>query len=277
VRAWKPLILALLTAAGVARGFASLDPGEPDPSAWPFAAGELTVHNPSETPVASVALRWKRGGPTMVRPARLAPGEQKTLPVMLPAVWAEQTYTVRLRDPRAEMVAAGETTIGWPLERVRSEAFIDPETWQRWDPPAPAWSGATRRGALVAAGLVALAAAGTLLVRRPGLRLGLLLAVLAGGCAAMALLRPEPVDRWTPPVTGPAEDGAPALLAVAARRTTGCELSEGLLAPVYFSRRELAGDEMVMDVATGRARVKMHAGQVRLFRRVGGPAQPPSR
>ena len=270
MRAQTLFILTLLAAPAGGQTATELRPSAtPQPDVWPYAAAELTVHNPSDESVGSVALRWMGGGPTLVLPAELAQRQRRTVPVFLPAVWPEQTYAVRLQTPGGAGAAEGEATISWPLDRVRSDAFIDPDTWQRWDPPPAAWSGATRRNATVAVALLAVAAAATLLVRGRGFRLGLLLAVLAAGAGAMVVLRPQPVEVRTPPA-GVAPGG---LVAAGARRTTVWELSEGVLAPVYLSRSEMASDAMVVDVAAGRVRAGLRAGEVRLFRRVGEPAR----
>lgn len=264
------LTITIVAAPLLADAAAELTPSaQTKPEAWPYSPAELTLTNPSDESVESVRLRWSQGGPTLVWDSAFAPQQRKTLPVFLPAIRPEQTWTVSFRSGDGTEVASTEVSISWPGELVRSNAFLDPDTWRRWDPPAPAWSSSSRQESLLAVAMVCLAGVAALFIRRPGVRVVLVAGVLAVGTAVVAATLPEPVDIWTPAMSAQARnDGrTSSLLAMAARRTTLVTTSDELIAPVYLSRREMAEDDMLLYATDGRAEVPLAGGQVRLFRR----------
>lgn len=236
---------------------------------WPYSPARLTVENASDEVVEAIRLRWRQGGPTLAYDVEIAPRQQANLEIMLPAVWPEQTFLVSVLGADGGQLDSAEATIGWPTELVRSEAFIDPQIWRRWDPPPPAWSHQARLSGFITAFVFSLAACGAMLIGRGALQLAVVALAIAAGVGVTTLSRPEAVEIRT---VKAADDQHPQdappydLLAVEARRTTAPTLRDAVLAPVYLSRYDMVRDETVVH-ADGRVETVLKGGEVRLFRR----------
>ena len=204
----------------------------------PYRAGDLTLTNHGKEVLREVRLRWTEGGPTIVCPVVLAPGAQQKVRVFLPAAAPLQTYRATFRGDGPFPPA--EATISWSIEHAAREAWVSSSAYEPYDMSQPTWSGQVRMNVMLGTAIAALAAAGTLFLRRRVVRMCALLAVAAiasaGGALALAGTDLVVDDVFALNPAQPARQTVRtcALLAVAATASAG-----GALAP--------AGTDLVVD------------------------------
>ena len=266
--------LAACHVANAAQISASLKPSAIQSQvAFPYRSAELAVRNPGNRMITAVCLRWRHGGPEIVVPTAVAPGSRQVLKVNLPAASPLQAYRVQLRgdDSSAESVLGElDLTITWPVEDVADRAFVDPGAYRPYLDAFPGWRESLRRNVFLGAVLACLAVAATLFVRPPAIRLIALAAVIlaAATASAWAFTNADPgvelVEAQPPLPVREASEGD-RLLVVACRRTVDWTHPNPRLAPVYYSREEMAEDTMVVDARNGVS-VRLHPGRIRLFR-----------
>ncbi len=283
----KPLILlALLTAVLPAHGATSvhLDRADEQPeSIWPYRAAKLTIRNDSETIIRAVRVRWQRGGPTFVHPVAIAPHTTTSLAVNLPAAALHQAYQVTLLDaddpddPNGPALAELVAEIEWKLSDLTTDAFMDSEEYDPWHDNIPAWPSKLRWNVLLGGVLYCLALAACLFIRRRGLRVAAILILAAAASIGIlyALSMQEIVFQRQIAIDDAGPAGRSMLVVLACRRTTEWYYPNVRLAPIYYSKHQMARDTMTIHPTRG-VRVLLKPNQVRLFRRPGEALPPPS-
>lgn len=230
---------------------------------FPYRQAELTVENDIGSVVQAVSLQRLGGGPTFVFPVTVAPGTTLDVEVFLPAVRTEQEYVVRLlagEDADAPVLASARASIAWPIELLTTDEFLAPRAYRPYEDDPPAWAGELLRNVFLALAIFSLLLAGTLLLRRPTVRLlvaAVIVAAAAGGVrritASAPLVRVLRSGEHT---------------AVACRRTATWRDGSASLAPIYYSESQMQRDNLVVHARLG-LRVTIRPGEVRLFRRAG--------
>lgn len=276
----KPLILlALLTAALPAHGATgvSLDRADEQPeSIWPYRAAKLTIQNDSEAIIRTVRLRWQGGGPSFVHPVAIAPHTTASLPVNLPAAALHQAYRVTLLDAddpddrNEPALAELSANIEWKLTDLTTDAFINSEMYEPWHDNIPVWPSKLRWSVLLRGVLYCLALAGCLFIRRRGLRVAAILMLAAAATIGIsyALSMQEIVFQRPIPIDDAGPTGRSMLVVLTCRRTTEWYYPSVRLAPIYYSKHQMARDTMAIHATRG-VRVLLKPNQVRLFRRPG--------
>ena len=271
--------MALLAAAQFARAeegeiLASLRAAQTqNDDAYPYRTAELNVENRFERVVRTVSLQWRQGGPLMVHPVAIGPGTQQTLLVNLPAASPQQTYRVAFYESqrRREALAWHDLDITWPVAVTTGAAFVDCEAYRPYGDDRATWPAPLRKNVLLTAGILSLALAAVLFLRRPALRQGavaLIVLVGAGSAAAMMARQDVAVQRIESGADLPvyAASDRSTVHVVTARRATRWRHASPDLAPVYRSRQELADDTTVVHARDGLSAV-LTPDRPRLFRR----------
>jgi len=251
-------IIALQAAAAV-----TLSPAEQqDASLLPYRTAQLHIDNTGEEVIRFAALRWEYGGPELVYPVTVAPRRQASLTVALPAMAVQQFYDVRLLGsftPRRRVVAAIRAPITWPAELVQREAFITADMSAPYKSHLPLWPAKLLRNIFLAAVVVCVAGAGTLLLRGPIVRLvGLVaLVVIASGITVTGLARQPLIERQF--------DETGRLLILTARRTVQWQSDDARWVPVYDNPAEVIEETLV--VYPDGLDLTLRPHEVRLLRR----------
>ena len=247
----------------------------------PYRAAKLTIRNDSEKIIRAVRFRWRRGGPIFVHPVAVAPHTSDSLAVNLPAAALLQVYQVALLEadhPNGPTLAELSAEIEWKLTDLATDAFIDAEAYEPWHDSIPVWPSKLRWNVLLGGVLYCLALAGCLIIRRRGLRSAAILILAAGASIGIwhALSVQEFIFQREIPVHEPAPTGRSTLVVLACRRTTEWHYPSVRLAPIYYSKHQMARDTMTIH-ATHGVRVLLKPNEVRLFRRPGAASSRPSR
>jgi len=254
-----PTILLLALASPVPSG-AWLFPADQRPVDRPYASATLRLRRMDAGTVTALELVPKGGGPTLRYPVTLAPKQSVDIPVALPAISVQQSYTVRLHmDGKLE---EWDASVTWPAETVDRVAgrLIDPMAYEPWEFALPVWRPALRRNVLLACVLGCLACAACLLIRPRWLRVGCVLVAIGATTAGVAALAgTEPTQAVTQ-----AEEGD--LLVVTARRSGVWRSADTSHRPIYQAMWQFREDETIIE--PGRSiRMPIRPRQVRLLRR----------
>jgi hypothetical protein len=252
----------------------------PDGSEFPYRRANLTVQydsTGSQKPdvIRCITIRSTRGGPTMLFNITIPPqAPARNISVSLPAMSAEDSYTVRLlagKTAISPLVAEFNLTIDWPAEMVTAQAFLDPEAYDDGDYLPPVWSNRTLQNVFAAATLACVLLGASILIRRPAWRIAIAcVTVIAAGAGLWLAASLEPtVVRQT---LGDDER----LLLVSCLRDTRFEIPEPHSVPLYYNMDEMSQDEGVIHMS-GKLLVSLKSGEVRLFGRRTATAQPTTR
>jgi len=244
-----------------------------------YRAAVLTIDNSDGSVgrvIRAAAVRCADGGATFLYPLAVAPKTKQTLNVSLPALSVRQEVDVRLlagESADAPVLASRRLVVTWPEEVISSmqARIVDLAAYQAWERehPMPTWPATLKRNVFLLLVLAAVAAAATLLVRRPLLRIIGIAVIVAAAVAVLVvpLSRVEEVsagdfrfERLA--ATRPA---AERMLAVTCLRTADWRHPDAGLIPLYRSREEMAADTMVVR-ADGGISVTLAPNSVRLFR-----------
>ena len=266
---------ALLLAAGAACGAelaASLKALDAQPADLaPYRPAELTLTSAAAETIATVLLHPAGGGPMVRQAVTVPPGQTSRVRVALPAIWPVQEYRVRALGPAGRVVGAASAGITWPAELATTDQFID-DAYAPWRDARATWHAVTKRNAILLLGLLAIAAAATLFVRRPWLRTAAVAALAAAGAVAawqapawpevvetaefhLELLRPE------------APLAIDSFAVLAARRTTPIERRAYRIPyPVYPDRKAPLARAIEVNPAERTLRETLRPGQVRVLR-----------
>ena len=239
----------------------------------PYRRAELTVTNSSATVAETVLLKPSGVGMTVRYKLAVPPGAAGRQIVFLPAISPTQEYALTALDASGEVIARTSASITWPAELVTTDAFIE-DAFRAWTDEPARWSAKTRWNYILILAMFVTAAAATLLIRRPLLRIAAVV-VIAGAVTAMIVFVFIPAGPETVRVHRyflTLHDGAggmkPDSFAVlTARRTT--EWSRRISHwsyPVYPDRAAAANDETIVKPATGVMRLTLHPCQVRIIR-----------
>lgn len=274
-------VLAMLAAVPAARAepfVATLRPADAPSgrSAWRVAS--LSLNNPTATEAAAVRIRAATGGPARLVPLVLPPGSGTELDVAIPAIRPVQSCRIDLlarAEPFAEPIATIEATIDWPDEAITPDLWHGRSAYQTLDLPPSAWSGQSRRLAMLLAGLYVAGLAGVAIFRPR--RRAILLVVLAGWSAATAAGAWLILPHLGPIVLiDPMENG----IAVRTRRAGPVAVDLARpdgppLIPVYATPLQFRQDTLVID-AGHTAHLPLAPGEVRLFLPAERSGQAPS-
>lgn len=281
-RALAGILLLLLSAAtATPAGIdVQLQPGPPDASApGPYRSAEVTVTNTTGRAISALRFRANAGGPALLHPMTVPPGETAVRSLRLQATSLEQRYIVTaLAAPDAEAapIASAEAAISWPGEMVYAGSLVD----------APAagvfgrgstWPRRTRLQLLLLGAAVTALGGLVLVIGRPLARtllaLALVVAASAGACQIVATLQSSARTVNTGQIAQLAADGTMRLrrLIRLDSRTTGpatltpAELGGATPWCVYESTFEMQADPTVIrlgeDDATIRTRVHPALGR----------------
>ncbi len=268
------MTVVFLAAGGVgAEITASLEvSSRQDVPGGPYRRAELTVANSSALVVETVLLKPAGVGLTVRYDLAVPPGAVGKQTVFLPAISPTQEYTLTALDASGGVVGQASASITWSAELVTADAFID-DAFRPWTDEPARWSAKRRWHYLLVLALFVTAAAATLLIRRPLLRVGAVVAI-AGATTAMLVFIYIPtgavvrVHRYNLRL----HDGAggfesDSFSVLSARRTTEWSRKVSPLPyPVWPDRAAGAGDEVVVDPAAGTIRLTLRPGLVRIIR-----------
>lgn len=262
------LILALLPLAAqpVAAATATLQPSPAGPSA-DFQPATLAIHNDLGQVIRAVTLHWPGGGPTMFFAVAIPPGTTQDLTVQLPAIDEDQAYDVALlADPQPDAVPLQKLAarITWPPAQANPELFQSLR-YRTLRVDQPQWPPAQLRILWIVAMAGAIAMGALILIRRPRLRLAMLLVTIAAATmAAWALTRDYPLVAART-MAMPQTTGAPSrnIVVLASRRTVQWS-ADRVLIPIYLTPQQMRSDDSV--IAPGKwTRVTLTPREVRLF------------
>ncbi len=245
-----------------------------DASDKAYRRAELTINNSADAAVESVLLKPAGVGLTVRYKLTVPPGSTGKQTVALPAVSPVQEYALTALDASGETIEKVSVPITWPAELVSADAFID-DAFGKWiDEPArpPA---KTRRNYLLVLAMFVTAAAATLFIRRPLLRVGAVV-VLVGGAAALLLfvyLPRGPEDVRVRRYELFLHDGIGGLesdsfTVCSSMRTRQCSYVTRPQAPhpVWLDRKDAANDDVVVEPADGTIHLTLRPGWVRVIR-----------
>ena len=273
IAAFLPAAAFTQARAEIAASLAASD--EAAPAAQPFQPAKLTIDATEASEgqvVRAVSLREVRGGPRLVYSTTVAAGTKQTLPVALPAVSQEQRYRIELLAEDAypaPVLAEAVAPIRWSADQLADLAFLDPQAYDPWKDEPPLWTAALRRNVFIALVVAALAGMAAMLVRRPGARAAVVVAIAAAATVWLtySLGKTETI------VQREADDGS--LLVLQCRRTGVWRTSETRLVPIYVNRWHLSQDNMILHVGK-ETRLELsprrEPDRLRIFRR----RKPPS-
>ena len=259
-------------AAGQVTASLSVAP-EQDESLAPYRRATLALTNDSPSSVETVELRAAGGGPAVRCPLAAAPGGQAARTVALPAIWLVQSYRVKAMADDGRTIGEASADITWPAELSATDDFID-ASLAGWSAEPLRWPAAARRNLLILLGLMAVALAATLLIRRPLVR-ALAALLLAGATTALLALvvlpamGPPTVVRQYELLIHDAEGKALSdSFAVIAARRTGPFVwqADRPPQPVYFDGVAAAADDSVLRPEEGTLTMTVRAGEVRIVR-----------
>ena len=260
-------LLAGTAAAGSGVSITLSPADEQDSDHVPYRTAELAIDNPTDATVHSVSLRESRGGAHVQIQLTVPPKSARTVRIALPAASVRQDYTaavVASEGTSMGKIADVACTIEWPVEVVDPQVLIDPALYRPWEEELPAWSARVVRTTFLVAVLACLALAATLIVRRPVLRAGAVLVILAAASAGVWVF----LDAQETVVIR--EDENAGVLAVRCRRSAEWVRLDGRLAPVYTSAAHMEADQSVLLPGDSPgAFVWIRPDQVLLFRRLG--------
>lgn len=223
-----------------------------------FRQAILTLENRTSQTVQAVRLQPVGGGPTIFWPCVVPASAKQDITVPLPALSTSQPYAVALLaapEPLGTPFAETTATITWPAELVRREmtqADVEPVNF-----PA-----GVKRNAMLLMMFALLAMAGSMLIRRRGLRLILLAVVVAGTMSAAGIYLHRLSD--VREVRIPGQGTQRPILAVSALRSTTWQSHQPLV-PLYQTMGELRGDRLIIH-PDHAVYLPLQAGQTRLFR-----------
>jgi hypothetical protein len=238
-----------------------LEPADRPLQAAPFLMARLTVDGdwPLAPRVGAVAVQEASGGPTVVMPLAVPPGQLTTVDIPLPA-WSlrHQYRLVLLASPDASAKAiGGEAVIAvdWSAAAVEQTGLIQPRQYYRLGGDLPVWPGTLRWQLLLSGVLLALAMGAALFIRRRFARLA------AGGAAAAVALAAvwallaagqlvERRELVVPAEPAPQGQATRRLVLLASRRTLRWDSDQPLL-PLYASPRHILADDAIVTVGSG--------------------------
>ncbi|MFP4354723.1 MAG: hypothetical protein ACLFUJ_06320 [Phycisphaerae bacterium] len=239
----------------------------------PYAWANLEIRNNSELPFNRAQLRWDQGGPTYRIAMTVAPRSTANQQLLLPAAWAQQSFTVTLTasDGRQQEHAA---VLAWP-EDVRADApFIDQQVYDPYESDLPRWPESLRSQLLAAFALAGLALAGSIFLSRARTRIALAAAVLVGLSLylGLGLLRRD--DIQSPVVVRQAEyedfRGRKRRIVILTTRRSSTFSRGELLLPLYRNFGQVRQDRTVIDWPAGVS-VPIQPDQLRIFQQVNPP------
>ncbi|MFP4053201.1 MAG: hypothetical protein ACLFV7_04980 [Phycisphaerae bacterium] len=254
-QALTAMALAVLAFCGVASSaglevtLTPADDADPNQRLQPAA---LTLENNTDATVASVSLRWDRGGPNFVYPLAVGPGGRASRTVFLPALWVDQQYTVTALDETHQPVASATAAVAWPASRVAPDALLAADLYGRYRYDLPQWDRQFRMNLAMVAGLAVLGLGGVALLHRTWVRLAgvaLLVIVSTGAVSVMVMREPLVVERELPLQADEAGTSAAStrrVLVLTTRRTTDVLVSRSNLEPVYPSVDAMLADKAVI-------------------------------
>jgi hypothetical protein len=263
-------VFAAPTASASEVGF-SLAPAAVQ-GAGPYRDLRLSVRNHSTQPVRAVSVRMGEGGPAYLFPLAIPPEANSSLTVPLPVFVPEQTYVVRAlagEEADSPVLSAATVATSWPAERVSPIDFIDPQLYARHEGRASRWPEGFLRELFLASGAVCAALLGVVLLRSPGRRLSVVLAIAAASAAGILIWadRETPVAQYTVAASPRRDANGPgeATLVVSCLRTTEWRHPSALLIPIYRSPRQMLEDDAVAEGREGMS-LTIHSGEMRIFR-----------
>ncbi len=230
------LLIAAATSVAAADVGLALSPADNAHAAAPFRPATLAISNDTDHTLTEIRLRWQFGGPAFIYPITVAPRGDLSQPIRLAALAARQQYQAEFsfEGQSASDPIVTTAAIAWPEAAVNPGAFIHPAEYDRLR-TIPAWSNSHRRRIILVAVAAGLLLAASMLLQRPGHRLGAAGLIIAAALAAVIAFA------WSQPVVLEhlSEDG---LLALTPRRTTTWQTSRADLQPIYASRQQMMED-----------------------------------
>ncbi|MDY6914513.1 MAG: hypothetical protein SVT52_08675 [Planctomycetota bacterium] len=239
-----------------------------DASVLPYRSAKLTIDNDDESAVIrAVSLRPGRGGPRWILPVLVPPKTSQSVTAALPAVAPEQIIHISVLDgepPAGNVIAQQRATIRWPAKLLTGDESINPALYNTYEYDIPGWPEGVLRGVFLAAVLASLAAAAALFIKAPLAKLIVLLLIVATSSAAVYRFISRTDVLISRQIAGPHAAGKDRLLVLSCRRTCEYVTDSTSLVPLYYSRRQMADDTMVVHAGRG-TRVPISPKQVRLF------------
>ncbi len=238
----------------------------------PYRRAELTVTNSAATATETVLLKPSGVGLTVRYKLTVPPGATGRQIVFLPAISPAQEYALTALDASGEVLGQTSASITWPAELVTADAFIE-DAFKAWTDEPACWSAKTRWNYLLVLAMFVTAAAATLLIRRPILRVGAVVVITAAVAAlivfvfipAGAVVREQRYHLRL-------HDGAGGLkldsfAVLSARRTTEWSRKISPLPyPVWPDRAAAAAAAAVVDPIAGTIHLTLRQGMVRIIR-----------
>lgn len=279
------MVILFATCGVTAEITASLEAStQQDASDKAYRRAELTITNSADVAVKTVLLKPAGVGLTVRYDLTVPPGSSGKQTVALPAVSPVQEYALTALDASGETIGKVSVPITWPAELVSSDAFID-DAFGKWTDETAHLPAKTRLNCLLVLAMLVTAAAATLFIRRPLLRVGAVV-VLGGGAAALLLFVYLPHNlNYVPTrhyrlvmyngVGGIEQDSFTVLSAL--RTTQWSGRISPLPHPVWFDRKkDAANDDVVVEPADGTIYLSLRPDRVRIIRpswRVGPEAK----
>ncbi len=239
----------------------------------PYRRAELTFTNSAATATETVLLKPAGVGLTVRYDLTVPPGATGRQIVFLPAISPAQEYALTALDASGEVIARTSASITWPVELVTADAFIE-DAFRSWTDDPARWTAKSRWNYLLVLAMFVVAAAATLLIRRPMLRIGAVVVFAAVVTALIVYVFIPPghetvqVHRYFLTLHGGVSGFQRDSFAVlSARRTT--EWSRKISRwsyPVYPDRAAAANDETLVKPTTGVIHLTLHPGLVRIIR-----------
>lgn len=237
-----------------------------EPEHLPFRPASLTIENRSPRAISSIALRNSAGGMIIRQDVTIPSQTSETMTVYLPSTSVLQTYIVRTGD-RGE-IGEFPAEIRWPEEIVEAarNAFINADAYDRYETQStqsPAWPEGVKTYAFLGAALFALAAGGTLLIRRRQARIFALAALVFAGVGVSVWAICRPLDSQAHRLIE-----RKGVIALQSMRTGSYGIPQQGLYPIYRNDREMVRDTLVLDPG-GQMTVQTEGKELRLFGRQG--------
>ncbi len=255
-------LLAASAAAAAAAITAAPSGQDSQKTAGPYHDAEITITNTGDQIIRMITVRAAEGGPTILKPAVVAPQTGQKIFVTLPVLSQEQAYTISLyadEERQSPLESPHEVRIKWPVESIDIRAFIDLPSYTEQFDTLPDWPQRLRAGLLTAATLMGIALGGIMFIRKAAFRCVLLILIVA---AAAIVMWKVPATYNSVIVTGD-ETGRDVI--VKCRRTSQWTTKDKTLTPVYYSRDHIAEDNAV--IGPNGLSVTIRPDEVRIFRR----------
>ncbi len=248
-----------------------------DASDKAYRRAELTITNSADAAVESILLKPTGVGLTVRYKLTVPPGSPGKMTVALPAVSPVQEYTLTALDASGETIEKVSIPITWPAELVSTDAFID-DAFGAWIDEAARLPAKTRRNYLLVLAMFVTAAAATLFIRRPLLRVGAVVVLVVGAAALLLFVylpRSSPHSHGGVRVcryellmydgVGGIEHDSFAVLS-ALRTTQWSGSTSSVPHPVWFDRKDAANDGVVVDPVADTIYLTLRPDRARIIR-----------